>query len=67
MVAFNGEEGIKKLKLKPHLVIVDIQMPGMNGYEFIIAKQKIEGSQQTPGYCFDRRGRDNRNCKSRRC
>ena len=34
--AYNGEEGIVKLKKeKPDLIVLDIQMPKMNGYEFM--------------------------------
>lgn len=33
-VAFNGEEGLEKAeRLKPQLVLMDLGMPGMNGYE----------------------------------
>jgi len=46
--AFDGEEGIKKLKEKPELIILDISMPVMDGYEFVLAKKKIEGDKQVP-------------------
>jgi CheY-like chemotaxis protein len=48
MVAHDGVEGIKKLKLNPHLVILDVQMPVMDGYEFILEKKRIEGARQVP-------------------
>ena len=48
IVAHNGEEGIKKLDMRPHLIILDIGMPVMDGYEFVLAKKKIEGAQQIP-------------------
>ena len=48
MVACDGEEGIKKLKMKPHLIILDISMPVMDGYEFVLEKRKIEGASQVP-------------------
>jgi CheY-like chemotaxis protein len=48
MVAYDGEEGIKKLKDNPHLIILDILMPVMDGYQFVIEKKKIEGNKQVP-------------------
>ncbi|MFN5844721.1 MAG: LytR/AlgR family response regulator transcription factor, partial [Flavobacteriia bacterium] len=34
--AKNGEEGIQKIKeLKPDLIFLDINMPGMNGFDMI--------------------------------
>ena len=42
IVAYNGEEGIKKLKMKPQLIILDVSMPVMDGYEFVLEKKKIE-------------------------
>ena len=47
-VAHDGEEGIKKLKVAPDLIILDKQMPNMDGYEFIVAKKKIEGAKEIP-------------------
>ncbi len=48
IVAADGEEGIQKLKMNPHLIILDLAMPMMNGYEFVAEKKKIEGGQQIP-------------------
>jgi CheY-like chemotaxis protein len=48
LVANDGEEGLKKLRLKPDLVVLDIQMPVMDGYEFIVEKKNIEGLHQIP-------------------
>jgi two-component system chemotaxis response regulator CheY len=48
MIARNGVEGIMKLKENPHLVILDVQMPLMDGYEFVIEKKKIEGNKKVP-------------------
>jgi CheY-like chemotaxis protein len=48
IVAHDGEEGVRKLKEKPDLVILDIQMPVMDGYEFVLEKKNIEGASQIP-------------------
>ena len=48
MIAHDGEDGIRKLKDKPHLVILDIMMPVMDGYEFVLEKKKLEGDKQVP-------------------
>ena len=48
ITATNGAEGIARLKDNPHLIILDIQMPVMDGYEFILARKKIEGAQKVP-------------------
>lgn len=40
--AKNGEEGIEKIKeLKPDLIFLDINMPGMNGFEMIKYLEEI--------------------------
>jgi DNA-binding response OmpR family regulator len=34
--AFNGEEALRKIKEeRPHLVLLDVRMPGMNGMEVL--------------------------------
>ena len=47
--AYNGEEGIVKVKKeKPDLVVCDIQMPKMNGYEFVNELKSILEFSQIP-------------------
>jgi len=48
IVAHDGEEGLKKLKSRPDLIVLDVQMPVMDGYEFILEKKNIEGANQIP-------------------
>jgi two-component system chemotaxis response regulator CheY len=45
MLATNGREGIEKLAEKPDVIICDIQMEPMNGFEFLEHLRKAE----TPG------------------
>lgn len=36
VTAANGEEGLRKaVEERPHLVLLDVMMPGLNGYEVI--------------------------------
>ena len=35
ITAFNGEEALKRLSLKPDIILLDINMPKMNGLEFL--------------------------------
>jgi two-component system chemotaxis response regulator CheY len=48
--AATGEEAVTKLQagLKPHLVITDIHMPGMNGIELIRKIRTMPGIQFVP-------------------
>ncbi|MDE1921591.1 MAG: response regulator [Candidatus Omnitrophica bacterium] len=48
IVAYNGAEGIKRLGMKPQLIVLDIQMPVMDGYEFILEKKKIREAVDVP-------------------
>lgn len=41
--AINGKFGLKKLNiLKPDLIVLDLEMPEMNGIEFLKEKQKLD-------------------------
>ena len=41
--AYNGEEALKKVKAeRPHLILLDIRMPGMNGLEVLRQVRQID-------------------------
>lgn len=43
--AFNGESGLEKAKSeKPHIIILDIMMPGMDGFEVL---KRLKEDEQT--------------------
>lgn len=45
----DGAEGLKKIKeLKPDLILLDIILPNMNGYEILEAKQKDKEIEKIP-------------------
>lgn len=47
--AFDGEEGIEQVRQQlPDLIILDVQMPRMNGYTFIFELKKIPNAGSVP-------------------
>jgi len=49
MTALTGEEGLEKAKKeKPDLIILDVMMPGMNGYEILACLRNDPCTRQTP-------------------
>ncbi len=49
LTAGNGDEAFKSLKTKiPDLILLDVQMPQMNGYTFIMEKVKIPQYAEIP-------------------
>src|SRR2546428_677973 len=48
-IASDGQEGIEFAKKeRPDLIVLDIQMPKMNGYTFVFELKKIENLKMTP-------------------
>ncbi len=48
ITANNGEEALKKISLKPDLVILDIMMPKMDGYEVCNEIRRKKGFENLP-------------------
>ncbi len=49
IVAHDGNEGLKKVADEnPDLIVLDIQMPNMNGYEFMAELKTSQGFETTP-------------------
>ena len=49
VVSIDGEGALKRLEqIIPDLIILDIQMPNMNGYTFLLELRKIKKFDQVP-------------------
>lgn len=48
ITAFNGQEALKKVKENPDLIILDIMMPKLNGFEVCEKIRKIKDHENTP-------------------
>ncbi|MBF0386616.1 MAG: response regulator [Candidatus Omnitrophica bacterium] len=49
LLAFNGEQGLKFARVdQPDLIILDVEMPEMNGYTFLTEIRKIETLKDVP-------------------
>ncbi len=47
--AYNGEEGLGKIKkIKPDIVVLDVMMPKMHGYEVCMRAKKNEATRNIP-------------------
>lgn len=49
IIASEGDEGLKKAKTRqPDLILLDIMMPKMDGYTFVLELKKMESLKNTP-------------------
>ena len=49
IAAYDGDEGLKRLEeFSPDLIVLDIQMPRMNGYDFMAELKAKQGFETTP-------------------
>lgn len=45
----SGEDALAQLKTSlPNIILLDVQMPGMNGYSFLFELKKIPGAEKLP-------------------
>lgn len=48
ITAFNGKEAIKLIEEKPDLIVLDVMMPGLDGYEVCVKIRSKEKYKNTP-------------------
>jgi two-component system, OmpR family, alkaline phosphatase synthesis response regulator PhoP len=48
IIAYDGEEALEKISQKPDLIILDVMMPKMNGYEVCERIRKTDEFKHTP-------------------
>lgn len=48
LIAENGTQGLARSDRKPDLIIVDLMMPNLNGYEFLRQLRSMNGHAATP-------------------
>ena len=48
VIAENGTQGLARIDRNPDLVVVDLLMPNLNGYDFVKQMRSIDGHESTP-------------------
>jgi CheY-like chemotaxis protein len=48
LIAENGRQGLARADRSPDLIVVDLLMPNLNGYEFVKQLRSIDGHAATP-------------------
>ena len=48
VIAHDGKQGLDKIKENPDIILLDLQMPNMDGYDFILALKEKAGIIQIP-------------------
>jgi len=48
VLAENGTQGLARTERRPELIIVDLMMPNLNGYEFVRQLRALDGQRTTP-------------------
>jgi CheY-like chemotaxis protein len=48
LAAQDGLQGLARTKRNPALILVDLMLPNMNGYEFVKRVRAVEGHAATP-------------------
>jgi CheY-like chemotaxis protein len=48
VLAENGTQGLARAERQPELIVVDLMMPNLNGYEFVRQLRALDGHGTTP-------------------
>ena len=48
VIAENGIQGLARTDRHPDLIVVDLMMPNLNGYEFVKQLRAVDGQAATP-------------------
>ena len=48
VIAENGTQGLAQTERHPELIVVDLMMPNLSGYDFVKQLRSIEGHAHTP-------------------
>ena len=48
VLAENGTQGLARAERQPELIVVDLMMPNLNGYEFVRQFRALDGHGKTP-------------------
>jgi len=48
LLAENGTQGLARAERQPELIVVDLMMPNLNGYEFVRQLRALDGHGKTP-------------------
>lgn len=48
VIAENGVQGLARADRSPDLIVVDLMMPNLNGYEFVKQLRSLDGHATTP-------------------
>ncbi len=48
VLAENGTQGLARAERRPALIVVDLMMPNLNGYEFVRQLRALDGHGKTP-------------------
>jgi two-component system response regulator CpxR len=48
VIAENGTQGLARTESQPELIVVDLMMPNLNGYEFVKQLRATAGHAMTP-------------------
>jgi len=48
VIAENGTQGLARTDRQPELIVVDLMMPNLNGYDFVKQLRSLDGHSATP-------------------